>query len=39
MHSMTKCAEHDRVITQCRCPGPKLVKRIPCPMPKEHGSK
>lgn len=28
-HFMEKC-EHGIVLSQCRCPGPKLIRRVPC---------
>ncbi len=29
-HYIRKCV-HDRVVEQCRCPGPKLVQLTDCP--------
>ncbi len=29
-HFIRKCV-HDRVVEQCRCPGPKLVQLADCP--------
>lgn len=37
-HHKNVCATHNRVVSQCRCPGPKAVKSVPCPGPPRCGA-
>lgn len=32
-HHKNVCAEHGTVVAQCRCPGPKTAREVPCPGP------
>jgi len=36
LHNRDVCP-HGRVVSQCRCPGPKADRTVPCPFP-EHGT-
>jgi hypothetical protein len=31
MHYITICKRHRMVIRQCRCPGDKVIRTMPCP--------
>ena len=30
-HFREECREHGTVLAQCRCPGPKEIRKIDCP--------
>lgn len=38
-HHKNVCATHGTIVSQCRCPGPKITKTVPCPGARCPGTK
>lgn len=39
MHFKEVCKTHNIIMKQCKCPGPKSVREVPCPDSKFHNEK